>query len=672
MSWRSAANSDYELPLSNPNLKPLCTHLHPCPTSHRQWSASMPHLHTETDSDDAGSIDIEVVSPGIHSQNSLHIPQNLQPFSYEPHFDTAHSSTQYYQTVFEIPASLTLTNTHDGECSLSEHPTATRYIRPVFPTETQRYTARTRLSKMKTNLTFPPINLDYSKPSPPDGWVRYAHPEGARYFYNESLGIFTESEIYDPEILEQLQADYAQLKAISGTFENPFPPTGEFVINVYREKKSQEELTAADKTESTEKLSSEYYCVDHATRLIFFLKESRSDWMEAWHEIDGVRSAFQYQIELLAHYWFFVQLHPSAIELKEDMFLITYATKCSLIFKLNTDVTTSPYSTACYPLDTLYSILSLTRELERNLGHGSMCTLARHMYIFNHVRFLNFHGESCARLERDFSVYDERATIHRTLLNTALSFVLLSAPEGHLRRLQRLWVDGLVHKSAWDNVAKQLNEEWQEFATVALIANVAFLGIQSVGVNVNSDQSPARISSYLSIAANIAVIIIGVVLIRQNREKPFETAGDLQILMADQGYGLQRLAVLYSLPCALAMWAMVAFLAAFVLAWFKNSNVITRAIVGSFCAAIAILTVWCIYTSWIWVKRPIEISTAERPLVYMGPSDPCEEVIDKEEEVHGENTEGHGRNVRHSVLMAIRRFLKFPNPFKPLLMEGNV
>ena len=105
--------------------------------------------------------------------------------------------------------------------------------------------------------------------------------------------IYTDSEVYDPEILQQLLADHAQLKASIATFENPFPPTGEFVINVYREDKTQEELTADDKTERTEKLSSEYYCVDHATRLIFFLKEFRADWMEAWGEADGVRSAFQ-------------------------------------------------------------------------------------------------------------------------------------------------------------------------------------------------------------------------------------------------------------------------------------------------------------------------------------------------------------------------------------------
>jgi len=106
-----------------------------------------------------------------------------------------------------------------------------------------------------------------------------------------------------------------------------------------------------------------------------------------------------------------------------------------------------------------------------------------------------------------------------------------------------------MHRSVWVECMKKMSEEWQEFvffvssslhactmiksnprqATVMLNANVAFLAIQSVDVNdVNGDpyRSPAQISSYLSVIANIGSIILGLLLMRQNRTKSKETADE--------------------------------------------------------------------------------------------------------------------------------------------------
>ena len=63
-------------------------------------------------------------------------------------------------------------------------------------------------------------------------------------------------------------------------------------------------------------------------------------------------------------------------------------------------------------------------------------------------------------------------------------------------------------------------------ATVMLNANVAFLAIQSVDVNDDPRRSAAQISSYLSVIANIGSIILGLLLMRQNRTKSKETADE--------------------------------------------------------------------------------------------------------------------------------------------------
>ena len=103
-----------------------------------------------------------------------------------------------------------------------------------------------------------------------------------------------------------------------------------------------------------------------------------------------------------------------------------------------------------------------------------------------------------------------------------------------------------MHRSVWVECMKRMSEEWQEFvffvsssahtctviksnpqqATVMLNANVAFLAIQSVDVDADPYRSPAQISSYLSVIANIGSIILGLLLMRQNRTKSKETADE--------------------------------------------------------------------------------------------------------------------------------------------------
>jgi hypothetical protein len=84
--------------------------------------------------------------------------------------------------------------------------------------------------------------------------------------------------------------------------------------------------------------------------------------------------------------------------------------------------------------------------------------------IFNvgRTRFLNFHGEPNARLQRHFSVYGD-PIYPRTLFIKAFSMVLFSAPDIHLKTLQNMSVDGIMHQSAWQETMKKLGEGWDAF-----------------------------------------------------------------------------------------------------------------------------------------------------------------------------------------------------------------
>jgi len=166
-----------------------------------------------------------------------------------------------------------------------------------------------------------------------------------------------------------------------------------------------------------------------------------------------------------------------------------------------------------------------------------------------------------------------------------------------------LWVDELVHQVSWTQVINKLSTEWQEFillATVVLNANVAFLSIQSVDNNGDS-RSPTQLASYFSILASIGSIILGLLLVRQNRTYARLDPAEVAIFLKKRAHpvwGLEALAVLYSLPYSLLIWSVVGFLLAFSLMCFDNSDSSTRILVGVTWVAVATLIIWCVLSGW--------------------------------------------------------------------------
>jgi hypothetical protein len=110
-----------------------------------------------------------------------------------------------------------------------------------------------------------------------------------------------------------------------------------------------------------------------------------------------------------------------------------------------------------------------------------------------------------------------------------------------------MWVDGVLHKSVWEDAFKKMNDEWADItilvsniwfnfyfcfniiyfhsqATVILTATVSFLNISNI---TNNKDSVPYISSCVSIAATIGSIILGLLLKRQHHTKIKDTTDDI-------------------------------------------------------------------------------------------------------------------------------------------------
>lgn len=213
--------------------------------------------------------------------------------------------------------------------------------------------------------------------------------------------------------------------------------------------------------------------------------------------------------------------------------------------------------------------------LEGEFTH-TRCVVARFMSEFIKAKFFNFCGQPGARLDSDQTIYFKDHDHHQSLLFIIASLLLFGAPHTHQEDLKKIWVDRIINRVLWNQFIGKLNDEWAGLAlsaTVILNANVAFLAIPSV-------QDTAKLLSYLSVACSIAVVLLVLLLVRQNQKKDCERAVTLLKYVSRSFFGIEALAIMYSLPYGLLMWALLSFAAGFGDLIFGTEGQWTRVTVG--------------------------------------------------------------------------------------------
>ncbi|GLB42358.1 putative expressed protein [Lyophyllum shimeji] len=466
-------------------------------------------------------------------------------------------------------------------------------IRPLVPEKILRYDRNVKVPKEYTEYTIPPVTTSFDRHDDPPGWTPFFHPEGALYFCHEEKRIFTDANLYEPDMLSQILADI-------GTIEEFF--------RVHNMRRAANVDLVLELRRVDGQIETFYYMVDHSKRCIFFVDEFNASDLPIWDELQGTSSPTHVKHEIETQYWYHCRLYPNSLELTHD---IVNELRDVVIHSMG-DQIISTTSTVPYSVDDLQKMLTLANSIKQDVDNkfqGSTCVVATLMYVFVRERFYNFHGQPGARMGYDQSVYGTGRN-KRSWLVLSLSPMLFFAPEVHLRALEKIWVDGITRNILWTQFLDKLYAEWQEFTlygTVLLNANVALLTIQSVDAGRGAGRSPAQIASYASIGASIGAIILGLLLVRQNRSKGRDSAADASRFLhrrSNKVMGMETLAIMFALPYALLMWAMVCFLAAFLFVCFDGSDIYTRLLVGATWVAIAALILCCIWMGWEPISEP--------------------------------------------------------------------
>ncbi|KAF9236836.1 hypothetical protein BU15DRAFT_19368, partial [Melanogaster broomeanus] len=431
------------------------------------------------------------------------------------------------------------------------------------------------------------------------GWTRLVHPEGALYFQHKD-GIYTDADIRDPEMFEKINCAIKSIK-------NAGPPiqTGScvhLVIEVLPPKDQLDETRRGgashrhrstmsintkdeDDSEANAKHAYGYYFVNHDKRCLLWPKEFKYV-SKLFFNVRGVKS------------WDHVHVVPYGDTVKGHVMEMQYW----YVFNPTSDSFTPATSLSPFDKEELSRILDLSSHI-RGEDYRSCSNDEPHIAdVLARARSFNFHGEVGARLDADQTVYNIMERRH-SILHYLITWILFLAPNVHMKALKTIWVDQNVNYVPWKQFLEKLNNEWQElvlYATVILNANVAFLSIPMVNGSGNNSPPPetsAEICSYISVATSLGAVATGLLLMRQNRTKRRETAEDAANFMMKMDcstFGMETIAILFSLPYGMLMWSLLSFVCGFCILMFQATDVTTRVLVGFVGVLVTIFTCWTI------------------------------------------------------------------------------
>ncbi|KAG2095904.1 uncharacterized protein F5147DRAFT_717567 [Suillus discolor] len=433
--------------------------------------------------------------------------------------------------------------------------TSIRKARPIPASDVNRYERKRTIPQTRDRVFIEPGNKVFEDKSPSGRWKPLVHPEGALYYYDSSRRIYTDADLSKPSTLLATEAFADQL--YNDAQANP---------NV--DITSKTELVIEDIDENT----CGYYFVEQDTRCIFWLE--RFDAETLFENIRRVKNMGHIKYVIEAQYWTHCELFPhenrvTPVVLEELKQMIMHAAAVTI---------TSVTCVAPFEKEELEKMLDLVMSIEGTLDGQfthTRCVVARFMSEFIKAKFFNFCGQPGARLDSDQTIYF-KGHDHQSLLFIITSFLLFGSPRTHQEDLKVIWVDSIINRVLWNQFIDKLNDEWTGLAlsaTVILNANIAFLAISSVS-------DTAGLLSYISVVCSIAVVLLVLLLVRQNQKRDCERAVALLTYVEQSFFGTEVLAIMYSLPYGLLVWALIYFAAGFGDLVFKIESQWTRGAVG--------------------------------------------------------------------------------------------
>ncbi|PPQ81485.1 hypothetical protein CVT25_015668 [Psilocybe cyanescens] len=168
-------------------------------------------------------------------------------------------------------------------------------IVPVMPEliSDMRYKDRPTILKETKNIRIQPPQVIFQNQSP-KGWVKYTHPEGVRYFHHPEKKVYSDSNLEDERVYNQVMKDIETLE------EHRSSCGIEHINSGYKDLV----IHASCGNQNQDFEPSSYYYVDHQTSSVFFLDFYDTKTLKVKNEIYGPTSPDHLRHEIEAQYWY--------------------------------------------------------------------------------------------------------------------------------------------------------------------------------------------------------------------------------------------------------------------------------------------------------------------------------------------------------------------------------
>ncbi|EIW75801.1 hypothetical protein CONPUDRAFT_85065, partial [Coniophora puteana RWD-64-598 SS2] len=304
-----------------------------------------------------------------------------------------------------------------------------------------------------------------------------------------------------------------------------------------------------------------------------------------------------------AQYWAHVETFPLARRLEEKV----YRELSHAVLHASAERLTSKTSLSPFDADELDKIRDILDSLQDQLGKQSpyaVCILARLSHSFAVSRLHNFCGQPEARLDADKSVWpDDTLNMHWTFIS--LSIFMFGTPYSQLERLNTVWVDRTINSARWKEYISTVYDEFMGltlYSTVMLAVDVSFLAVPNVELASLGKEDASTVATYVSIIAVVGSMTLSLLLSADARRRKSESASKAVGLLdtVSMLFGLELLAIMYSMPFALLMWGMLSFLIGFCCRVFPQAAIYTKCLCAvallilAMTVGLPLFTWWCV------------------------------------------------------------------------------
>ncbi|KIJ64598.1 hypothetical protein HYDPIDRAFT_111969 [Hydnomerulius pinastri MD-312] len=440
-------------------------------------------------------------------------------------------------------------------------------------------------STLKSSHKTKPFALSPPVHTLPSGWVRIRHPESGVYYFHEEKILCTWSDVCIPRVHGVIMKAAEMLQKSSAFQDVPEDQEVGLVLDAQ---------VAAEGSKTCS-----YYCVSHGDRRIF--------WLEGMGHEDEVIQCTPSKCKGLqgdhcaeAEYWKHCELFPTTFTVTKD------ATDDlrDILIQASGDRVTAKFSTSPYTKDDLAYMLSLVKEIEGDVREGSghnSWVIAKFMSLHNDGILRSSYGQSDDYFDIDNSE-PSPGPYRRSYLMAFLAPFLLKSPDVYAEELYTFHENFTPER--WSRFVHKVDTSIRDsnlLATVLLSTNVGLLAIGSIDeASIDGSRSAVQIVTYVSIICSVGSIIIGLAIFKQYRAKGADTplrAVTVLKRILKETYGLERLAIICSLPYILLMWSLIAFLGAFSVIFYNKTDPQVRVPVSVTLALVLLFLFSCMYTA---------------------------------------------------------------------------